>query len=100
MNGNSRIAAILAYITWIGFFIALIMRDPADRYTAHHINQALVLNIAGLLGGALAIIPILGTIAGGIVSIAIFVLDIMGIYRAATGSTEPLPFTENFHLMG
>ena len=100
MSSNSRAAAILSYISWIGFFIALIIRDPSDRFTAHHINQALVLNIVGLAGGVLAIIPILGTIASGIVSMGVIVLDIMGITRAVTGSTEPLPLIGDFHLIG
>ena len=100
MRSNSRAAAIISYITWLGFFIALVMRDPADRFTAHHINQALVLNLVGLAGGLLAIIPVLGTIASGVISIGIIVLDIMGISRAATGSTEPLPFIGDIHIMG
>ena len=49
----------------------------------HHINQALVLNIAGLIGGFLAVIPILGWIAAGVISIMVFVFECMGVYRAA-----------------
>ena len=100
MKSNSRAAAVISYITWLGFFIALIMRDPADRFTAHHITQALVLNLVGLAGGLLAIIPILGTIASGVISLGVIVLDIMGISRAASGSTEPLPVIGDIHIMG
>ncbi len=100
MNSNSKAASVAAYITWIGFLIAVIMRDPTDRFTAHHMNQALVLNIISIIAGALNIIPIIGNIAGFVIGIAVFVLDIMGIARAASGSMEPLPFIGNFHLIG
>ena len=43
MNGNNKTAAIAAYITWIGFIIAICIGDRSDRYVAHHLNQALVI---------------------------------------------------------
>ncbi len=100
MDNRSRGAAIAAYITWIGFFVALIIRDRNDPFTAHHLNQALILNIASVIAGALEIIPIIGHIAGGILSLAVLAGWILGIYRAATWSTEPLPFIGDIHLMG
>lgn len=100
MNSNSKAAAVLSYITWVGFLIAVIMRDPTDRFTAHHMNQALVLNVIGFVAGALNIIPIIGNIAGLVIGVGVFVLDIMGIARAASGSVEPLPFIGDFHWIG
>ena len=100
MNSNSNAASIAAYITWVGVLIALIVRDPADRFTAHHMNQALVLNVIGIAAGALNIIPIIGNIAGLVIGVGVFVLDIMGIARAASGSMEPLPFIGEIHWIG
>ncbi|MBR0379494.1 MAG: hypothetical protein IJH62_02935 [Mogibacterium sp.] len=100
MNSNSKAASIAAYITWVGFLIALIVRDPADRFTAHHMNQALVLNVIGIAAGALNIIPIIGNIAGLVIGVGVFVMDIMGIARAASGSMEPLPFIGEIHWIG
>lgn len=100
MSINSKTAAVISYITWIGFIIALVIRDPSDRFTAHHMNQSLVLSIVGTLGGAIAIIPILGGMIAGIVSLAVFVFEVIGIYRAATGSMEPLPIIGDIHLIG
>lgn len=99
MNQKSNIAAVIGYITWIGFFIAFLIRDRNDRFTAQHLNQALVLNIAEIIGGALAIIPIVGWIAGSVVTVGSFVLTIMGIYRAATWNDTPLPFAGEIHLI-
>lgn len=97
---NNKIAAIAAYITWIGFLIAILVGDRGDRYVAHHMNQALVINILSILGGVLAIVPLLGRSISGIVSIAVMAFGILGIYRAATGSTDPLPFIGDIHIIG
>ena len=39
-------------------------------------------------------------IAGLVIGVGVFVLDIMGIARAASGSVEPLPFIGDFHWIG
>ena len=100
MNGNNKTAAIVSYITWIGFLIALCIGDRSDRYVSHHLNQALVLNLLSIVGGVLEVIPVIGSIAAGIVSLGVLVFWVMGIYRAATGSTEPLPLIGDIHLIG
>lgn len=100
MNQKSNIAAVIGYITWIGFFIAFVIGDRNNRFTAQHLNQALVLNIAEIIGGALAIIPVLGWMAAAVVSVACFALNIMGIYRAATWNDEPLPIVGDIHIIG
>ena len=99
MNQKSNLAAVIAYITWIGFFVAFVIGDRSDDFTRTHLNQALVLNLVGIAAGVIAIIPLIGTIAGGILEIAVLVLDIMGIARAASWSMEPLPFISDFRLI-
>ena len=100
MNNNRNVVALISYITWVGFLIAIIMGDRSDRFIVHHLNQALVLNIASIVGGVLTVIPIIGGMASGIVSMAVFVLDIMGIVSAYRVSTDPLPLIGDIHLMG
>lgn len=99
-NRNAKVEAVAAYITWIGFIIAIIIGDKSDRYVMTHINQALVINIVSILGGVLAAIPLLGGMIGWLVSVAVFVFAIMGIVRAAAGSDEPLPIIGDIHLIG
>ena len=100
MEGKNKTAAIVSYITWIGFIIALCIGDRSDRYVMHHLNQALVLNILSIVGGVLKVIPLIGSMAAGVVSVAVLVFWVIGIYIAATGSTQPLPFIGDIHLMG
>ena len=58
MDSKNKTAAIVSYITWIGFIIALCIGDRSDRYVMHHLNQALVLNILSIVGGVLKVIPL------------------------------------------
>lgn len=100
MNNRSNVIAAVSYITWIGFIVALAVRDKGDEFTTFHINQALVLNVLGIVAGALTIFPLIGGIASTIVSGVVFVLWCIGIYRAIIWSTEPLPLIGEIHLIG
>jgi len=99
MDKHTKLYSILSYITWIGWLIALFLRDKEDAMVRHHLNQALILNLASLVAGFLTRIGgLLGTI-GSIVSLAVFVLCIMGIVRAAKLSDEPLPLIGKYTLI-
>ena len=100
MDNKRTIIAVASYVTWIGFLIAMIMGGGTDRFVSHHMNQALVLNLASIVAGVLRVIPLIGGIASDIASLAVLVLVIMGIARALKGSTEPLPVIGDIHLIG
>ena len=100
MSNNRNLIAAIGYITWVGFLIAYLMGDRADRFVMHHLNQALVINLIGLVGGVLAVIPILGTIASGVISLAMIVFDILGALTAYRSSMVPLPYIGNIHIIG
>lgn len=100
MSNSRNLFAAASYVTWVGFLIALVAADRSDRFIAHHMNQALVLNIASIVGGVLRVIPLIGSMASNLVSLAVFVFCIMGIARALRGSTEPLPIVGDIHLIG
>jgi len=95
---NTKVLSVISYITWIGWIVAFILRDKYDRVVTQHLNQALALNIVGILvsagtriGGAI------GWIAG-IISLISLILAIWGIIRAIQGSAEPLPLIGNFKI--
>ena len=100
MSNNRNIFAAVSYITWIGFLITMVAADRSDRLIEHHLNQALVLNLASIVAGLLRVIPVVGGLAFDIISLVLLVLAIMGIYRAITGSTRPLPLIGDIHLIG
>lgn len=100
MNINKNIIAAVAYITWIGFLAAYVLGDKNDPFIRHHLNQALVIDLAGLIAGVFAVIPLIGALIAGVVNIAGFVLDIMGAVSAYQGSRASLPFIGDIHIIG
>ncbi len=91
MKRHTKLYSVIAYITWIGFIISLLMRDKNDRVVNRHLDQALVINVIESLSAFLTRFGGLLRTAGSIISIACFVLFIMGIIRAFNESAEPLP---------
>ena len=97
---NSRTVAVASYITWVGWIIAFLIRDKTDGFVAHHLNQALVINLLKIAGGLCAALPHVGHSISGVVGVGAFVLIIMGIYRAAHWNSDPLPLVGELHLIG
>ena len=90
-NTKINVPAVVAYLSWIGWLIAFFIRDPRDRFAAFHLNQAVILQILATVAGILRIVPILGSLAYNIVSLVVFVLWCIGIYRAFTWNDTPIP---------
>ena len=88
---KNKVLAIVSYITWIGWIITLILRDKNDSLVRCHLNQALMLNIVCTVGSIISRFGLIGAIIGAVINIAVFVLAVLGIYRAVKGSEEPLP---------
>ena len=65
-----------------------------------HLNQALVLNVIESLGALVSRLGGVFAVVGEIVDIAVLVLFIMGIVRAAKLSEEPLPLIGNLNWLG
>ena len=99
MNNNSRAVAIVSYITWIGWIVAFLIRDKSDAFAAHHLNQALLINLLKIAGGICAMIPHIGDTISGMVGVVALVFIIIGIYRAARWRTDPLPIIGDIRLM-
>ncbi len=97
---KKNILAAVAYFTWIGFLAAFVLGDRNDPFMRHHLNQALVIDLAGLIAGVLGVIPLLGTAIAAVVNIAGFVFDIMGAVSAYHGRMDPLPYISDIHIIG
>ena len=98
MSKHIKLFSIITYITWIGWIIAFVFGDRRDRVLKQHINQALALNILGILvstGNRIG--GVIGYVAG-LIAILAFILTIMGIWRAAHLNDDPLPVVGNFRI--
>ena len=99
MYNHTRLYSVISYITWIGWIIAFILRDNRDQITRQHINQALALNIIGILVSAGNRIGGVIQWAAGIIALIALILTIWGIVRAVQMSAEPLPIIGNFRII-
>ena len=90
MYRNSRLFAVISYITWIGFVAALLLRDPADPLVRRHLNQALIINLLETAARLLGRVRLFG-FASEIIDIACLIFFLMGIYRAFKMDSTPLP---------
>jgi uncharacterized membrane protein len=93
---EDRTVAILAYITIIGFIIAIVMHgSKKTALGAYHLRQALGLFITGFVfwpcSIVLVFIPILGWLAIMVAWIALLVFILMGLIGAASGQQKPVP---------
>ena len=94
---NKRTTDIVAYLTWVGLIIAFIMGDrTASRF---HLNQSLVIWLAGVVLGVVAIVPILGWIVAFVGWIFLIVCWFIGIISAASGTEKEVPLLGRFKLL-
>ncbi len=94
---NKKITSVVAYLTWIGLIIAFVAGDKDGA--KFHLNQALVIWLAGIILGIVAVIPILGWIVGLVGSIFLFVCWIMGLVYAIQEQEKEVPILGKFKLL-
>jgi uncharacterized membrane protein len=82
---NKKWTGVVAYLSWIGLVLAFVLGDR--KGAKFHLNQALVLNLAGLVMNLLAwILPILG-----ILTWVVFILWVMALVGAILEQEKKVP---------
>ncbi len=94
---DKRTTDVVAYLTWVGLVIALVI---GDRYGARfHLNQALVLVLSSIVLSFVAIIPILGWLVFIVGEIFLFICWIIGLVSAIQGKENPVPLVGGIQLL-
>jgi uncharacterized membrane protein len=90
---EDKTVAILSYLTFIGFIVAVVLHgSKKTKLGTFHLRQALGLWITAIACWVvLGIIPVIGWIAIPFVSLAVFVLAVIGLIAAASGQFKPVP---------
>ena len=86
---DKRVTGIVAYITWIGFLIAVLVGDKEGA--KFHINQALVIMLFSLLSA----IPCIGWVW----SVFMLVCWILGLLAAINEEEKPVPLIGGIKLI-
>ncbi|MEY3239576.1 MAG: hypothetical protein RIR11_1014 [Bacteroidota bacterium] len=92
-SDDGKMVAILAYLTIIGFIIALVlhMGDKKSSLGGYHLAQVLGLICMGVIVVILSIIPILGWLIGIVVGILMLINWIVGLINAIGEQEKPMP---------
>jgi uncharacterized membrane protein len=95
-NSNDKTAAIVSYITIIGWLIAYFgMNKPKSSLATYHLRQTLLLFIIAIVFQIIVrvvagISPTLGMVLS-FASIGFLVLWVMGLISAINGEEKPMP---------
>jgi len=95
-SGNKKMYCILCYI-FILWLVGM-TQMPQDEDVKFHVNQGIILTIAGVAIGIIYAIPVLGLILGPIASLGLFIFAIMGIINANNGVQKELPLIGKFQI--
>ena len=94
---NKRTTDVVAYLTWVGLIIALV---AGDRYESRfHLNQSLVIWLAGTVLGMVAWVPLLGWLIGAVGSLFCVICWFIGIFNAIQGVEKEVPLLGQIHLL-
>ena len=94
---KNKVLCLFAYLGILFLIPLLACQD--SKFARYHVNQGIILFIANMILGVIAVIPILGWIVGGIGSIIAFVLMIIGIVNAVQGQAKELPIIGKYRLL-
>ncbi len=91
-SDTGKILAILGYLTGIVALIAILIEPyKNERFVRHHAIQALGIAVASVVVSVIYAIPILGWVAGPLLSLALLVFAIMGAVKAWQGEMWEMP---------
>lgn len=101
VSGNAKTIAILCYITFIGWIIAIIMQgneNPKSSIAGFHLRQGLGIWLTGFVGGiVLSMIPVIGWILLPLLWILVLILWIMGLISAINEEEKPVFLLGEFY---
>ncbi|MDR0949137.1 MAG: hypothetical protein LBM69_06450 [Lachnospiraceae bacterium] len=94
---DKKATAIVGYLTIIGWIIAYFVGDR--KAAKFHLNQGLVLGLAGVVMNVLWVVPFFGGLLFKLISLFIVVCVIIGIYWAFNDQDKELPIVGAIHLL-
>jgi uncharacterized membrane protein len=95
---NKHTTDIVAYLTWVGLIIAFVAGDKEG--SKFHLNQSLVIWIAGTISGlVLSRVPLVGGILSTVVGLFCTVCWFIGLIAAIQGQEKEVPLLGQIKLL-
>lgn len=96
---DNKVLAMLPYVMgWIGIIITLIASSTSP-YAAFHVKQALKIQVISALSVFLAIIPIIGWLAIGVVNVIALVINLIQFFSVCAGKAKEPAIIKNFSFL-
>ena len=96
---KNKMNAVLSYIGILILVPLLSEEAKKSPYAKFHMNQGLVLILAGIALSVISLIPILGWLVGFVGSIALFVIWVMALIGAVNGEMKRVPILGDIELI-
>lgn len=93
---------ILAVIAYIGVLVVIPLMTGKYKdspYLKFHTNQSLVLCIGYIVSMILFFIPFVGAVSGSVLTMAVIVLQVIGIIGAVKGEMKSLPLIDKIEII-
>lgn len=93
-SSEDKTVAIVAYLSLIGFVVALIIHNQPGKKTnlgAFHLRQGLGIMLCSICMSIIMIIPFIGWVVGCVGYIIVLVMWVMGLISAVNGEMKPAP---------
>ena len=94
---DKKTTDIVSYLTWVGLIIAFVIGDREK--SKFHLNQSLVIWLAGTIIGFVAWIPFVGGLISAVGGLFVAVCWFIGVIGAIQGQEKPVPFLGQFQLI-
>ena len=94
---DKKVTSIVAYLSWIGLLIAFVAGDREGA--KFHLNQSLVIWLAGIVLGVVMIVPVLGWLVDLVGGIFLFICWIIGLVSAIQGQEKEIPLLGKIQLL-
>lgn len=94
---DNKLMGVLAYI---GILVLIpLFAAKESKFARFHTNQGILCCIIGLANTIISLIPILGWLVGGVIGIALLVLQILGIVNVCQGKVKELPIIGKYKIL-
>ena len=94
---DKRTTDIVAYLSWIGLLIAFLLGDREN--SKFHINQSLVIWLAGTVAGMIDWIPLVGGLVSAVLGLFCVICWLLGLIAVVQGIEKQVPFLGQFQLL-
>ncbi len=94
---DKKATGIVSYLTLIGWLIAYCVGDKEGA--RFHLNQSLVLLLAGIIASATEHLPLFGNYLSWVLGTVVAIFWIMGFVFACQGRDEEVPIIGSIQLL-